>query len=220
MTPEIMLFPLFAIPVFKKPIAYQPRDIELDYLQGLELIPNMGNLISRDQAVLAHPLLQSLAQAMTEMVDRYVSLIYAPGPEVHLQITQSWINLSEPGQWHHPHCHPNSLVSGVWYVRALGDHHIRFLRDGYRQIELVSAARTEWMQNHVDIAVSTGDCVLFPSSLQHQVMPVPGHEPRISLSFNTFPVGVLGDHENRAGVRIDSVGHAPMIQYHDQQSIR
>lgn len=219
MTAHIQLFPLFAIPVIQLRLAHEVQPAELDHIHSLGFIPNSGNLISRDQMVLAHPLLQSLSRAITDAVDRYVDLIHAAGPEVHLQITQSWINLSEPGQWHHAHCHPNSLVSGVWYVHALGDHHIRFLRSGYRQIELVSAARTEWTQNHVDIKVSTGDCVLFPSSLEHCVLPVPGTEPRISLSFNTFPVGVLGDHENRAGVRIDGVGHAANMHYHDPRGI-
>ena len=37
---------------------------------------------------------------------------------IHLKITQSWINFTKKGEYHHPHAHPNSLISGVFYVEA------------------------------------------------------------------------------------------------------
>jgi hypothetical protein len=34
-------------------------------------------------------------------------------------ITQSWLNYTETNQYHHKHEHPNSLVSGVFYVNDM-----------------------------------------------------------------------------------------------------
>ncbi len=33
-------------------------------------------------------------------------------------ITQSWLNYTETNQYHHKHQHPNSLVSGVFYINC------------------------------------------------------------------------------------------------------
>ena len=42
-------------------------------------------------------------------------------------------------------------------------------------------------------AVTTGLCVLFPSTTIHQVTSKPDNNERISLAFNVFFKGTLGD---------------------------
>ena len=43
--------------------------------------------------------------------------------------------------------------------------------------------------------VQTGDVLLFPSSLLHQVEPKKGMNTRISLSFNVFIKGKIGNNK-------------------------
>ena len=50
--------------------------------------------------------------------------------------------------------------------------------------------------------VGTGDLILFPSSLEHMVETVQGNQTRISLSFNTFPVGNIGEEVSLTGLQI------------------
>ena len=52
--------------------------------------------------------------------------------------------------------------------------------------------------------MGTGDLVLFPSSLTHMVETVQGEATRISLSFNTFPVGSIGEGVDLTGLRVDA----------------
>jgi hypothetical protein len=52
--------------------------------------------------------------------------------------------------------------------------------------------------------VGTGDLVLFPSSLTHMVETVQGTDTRISLSFNTFPVGNIGEEVSLTGLKLES----------------
>jgi hypothetical protein len=47
-----------------------------------------------------------------------------------------------------------------------------------------------------------GRLFIFPSSLSHVVETVQGKDTRISLSFNTFPVGIWGDDEELTGVHL------------------
>jgi hypothetical protein len=56
--------------------------------------------------------------------------------------------------------------------------------------------------------VGTGDLVLFPSSLTHMVETVKGDQTRISLSFNTFPVGNIGEEVSLTGLQIGDLDGA------------
>lgn len=51
----------------------------------------------------------------------------------------------------------------------------------------------------------TGTLILFPSSLTHMVQAVEGEQTRISLSFNTFPVGLVGEEIDLTGLKLESV---------------
>ena len=49
--------------------------------------------------------------------------------------------------------------------------------------------------------VGAGDLMLFPSSLTHMVETVQG-EDRVSLAFNTFPVGYVGDESSLTALHL------------------
>ena len=113
------------------------------------------------------------------------------------RITQSWLNLSRKGQWHHQHSHPNSLWSGVFYVEAEESDRIVFHRSllpgGSFQLETqefnTANSTTWWIQSRPNTLL------IFPSTLQHSVPPTKA-EQRISLSFNTFPTATIGQPES------------------------
>jgi hypothetical protein len=44
--------------------------------------------------------------------------------------------------------------------------------------------------------------MIFPSSLTHSVAPVEADDTRISLAFNTFPVGYMGQEENLTALHL------------------
>jgi hypothetical protein len=51
-------------------------------------------------------------------VKEYFDKIICPLNKVKPYITQSWLNYTKRNQYHHKHQHPNSLVSGVFYINA------------------------------------------------------------------------------------------------------
>ena len=51
--------------------------------------------------------------------------------------------------------------------------------------------------------VGTGELILFPSNLSHKVQPVEGSDTRISLAFNTFPVGHIGDEDELTALHLE-----------------
>jgi uncharacterized protein (TIGR02466 family) len=169
---------------------------EKEFLNNQERRSNAGNTTSKDNYLLRNENLKDLNSFFTESVNKYFADIYQPKYDVSLYITQSWANYTEQGQWHHKHQHPNSFISGVFYVDAdITNDRIYFYRDRYDQIKIIPK---EWNITNSDswwFEAGTGRLVLFPSSLTHMVEVKQHAGTRISLSFNTFLKGTLGENE-------------------------
>ena len=136
--------------------------------------------------------MKNLAQFVDQCLLEFMTKIYAPKHRVTPYVTQSWANYTKPGQFHHKHAHPNSFISGCLYISAKSDK-IFFYRDGYRQVEIPTEQYNLYNSNSWWFEVNEGDVILFPSSLTHMVETLGDKEERISISFNTFLKGTIGD---------------------------
>jgi uncharacterized protein (TIGR02466 family) len=141
---------------------------------------------------------------MEDCVDEYFKATVNPKHAVNLRITQSWVNYSEPGQFHHKHAHPNSYVSGVFYVQTNENDKIYFYKDGYQQIKFPPEKWNEWNSESWWFEAAEGKLILFPSNLTHMVPTVEGDVVRTSLSFNSFPVGVVGEELDLTGLKLEA----------------
>tara|TARA_A100001201_G_scaffold54131_1_gene52841 strand:+ start:413 stop:1039 length:627 start_codon:yes stop_codon:yes gene_type:complete len=131
----------------------------------------------------------------------------------YLKVTQSWINKSSYGEHLIPHWHPNSILSGIFY---LSDH----------VVETDFALRDNWYVGHPDssgqsyIRLSTcqerqmifhkvesisGNLILFPAAFRHGVEVNYSEEDRYTISFNTFPSGNIGIYSDLAAMEVNVV---------------
>ena len=201
-----MIHNLFPTPVAIYKLDRKLTEEELVFIKGQETRPNMGNVTSIDNKILQNHSMTKLRDFIESNVSEYFKTVYSPKHDVTLRITQSWINYTEPGQYHHKHAHPNSFVSGVFYPQANREtDKIYFYRDGFQQIKFPPSDWNVWNSESWWFEVGTGDLVLFPSSLTHMVETVKGKDTRISLSFNTFPVGLVGDEMDLTGLKLESI---------------
>jgi uncharacterized protein (TIGR02466 family) len=192
--------------LFPIPIGFFKYDgeIDTDFLAGQTQRPNEGNTSSEDKYLLKHKQLLNLRQFIEKSLHEYFMATHCPKNDTHLKITQSWLNWTKPGQFHHKHAHPNSLISGVYYVNAhKNSDKIFFYRDGYQQIKFPPVEWNPYNSESWWYPVGTNDLVLFPSSLTHMVQPVEGEDTRISLAFNTFPIGVIGDENELTALQLE-----------------
>ena len=88
-----------------------------------------------------------------------------------------WATVHYNGISHLTHTHPNSLVSGVYYVQVPEDNYGLLLLEDPR-------GPFPPFDNRVKIQPHTGDIVIFPSWLPHQVTQTSSVTPRISIAFN------------------------------------
>lgn len=198
----MITYNLFPTAVAKFELGRDYSAEEMEFVGSQPTHNNMGNTTSDERYVLRHDTMANLCDFVENSVAEYLKSIYAPKYEVSMRLTQSWLNYTKPGQFHHKHAHPNSFISGVLYMKAARQRDkIYFYKDGYKQISLPTDNYNLYNSESWWFEVGTGDLLLFPSSLTHMVETVQEDE-RISLSFNTFPVGYVGDESSLTALHL------------------
>lgn len=175
------------------------RDIkktEFNFVKKLERRNNTGNFTSLENYVFNNKQLKSLHKFCLDSANTYFKELWKPKEELQIYITQSWINYTSKGQFHHKHAHPNSFISGVFYLNANEtSDKIHFVYEKYRQIKVFPTEYNVFNSDSWWLPVNSGKLLLFPSSLEHMVETVTCEDERISLSFNTFLKGPIGQNE-------------------------
>jgi len=176
---------------------------ELLFIKKQVRHPNEGNTTSDNRKILKSVEMTEIREFIEDAMLDYFKSVYAPKFDVTPYITQSWANFTEPGQYHHKHSHPNSIISGVFYPQADREtDKIYFYKDGYERIKLTAGEYNPYNSESWWYETGAGDLIIFPSSLTHMVQTKQGDGTRISISFNTFLKGYIGSDENLTGLHL------------------
>ena len=135
---------------------------------------------------------------------KLVSMLYASQKTIYDQehldsepvLGNMWANINPPGGMNRAHQHPNSLWSGVYYIKApkncgnlkIDDPRSVACMSRPRQKEGEKPARLFRETHYEPIA---GRCIMFPSWLMHCVDPNNSNDIRISVSFNFLQKGMF-----------------------------
>jgi len=100
-----------------------------------------------------------------------------------------WANVNYPKCYNRPHIHPNSLFSGVYWIKTPQNSGNLMLYDPRPGVQMTMPNRKEgkmspefWREVHYE--PKAGRCIMFPSWLWHEVKPNNSNDTRISVSFN------------------------------------
>jgi uncharacterized protein (TIGR02466 family) len=190
---------IFPTPVYISKLDRELTNLELSFIETtkLDCNKNEGNITSNDNYILNHKAFKVLKEEIDLKVKDYFNKVLSITDVITPYITQSWLNYTETNQFHHKHAHPNSLVSGVFYINCDEKFDkIKFFNDKYKPIKLEVKEWNVWNSESWWFPVKTGDIVLFPSSLTHMVENKEGTNTRISLAFNVFIKGTIGNNKN------------------------
>jgi uncharacterized protein (TIGR02466 family) len=167
---------------------------------------NYGNFISINQFVLERTELQDLKQIIVDKLNDYFNKVFEPETRVELYITNSWVNWSESEEFHHQHTHPNSIISGVLYIDTEEDDSITFYNPNnfLGNLKIKSRGTGKWTSDNWKCPVKKESLLIFPSTLKHGVEPRPNtsKKTRVSLSFNTWFRGTIGNPNTSDGLTI------------------
>jgi uncharacterized protein (TIGR02466 family) len=190
---------IFPTPIYISKLDRELTPLELKFIDKnkKDSHKNDGNITSNNNYILNEKPFTNIKKELDLKVKDYFDKVISPANNITPYITQSWLNYTETNQYHHKHAHPNSLVSGVFYINCHEEHDkIKFFNDVYKTIRLEIKDWNIWNSESWWFSVKTGDVILFPSSLTHMVETKQGDNTRISLAFNVFIKGTVGNNKN------------------------
>ena len=170
---------------------------ELKYVDHLPYKEQKANynLKSQDTYLMEIEELKSIKDFFYESLNKYTKNI--SNSDQRLVITQCWANKNPPGSKHHEHVHPNSILSGVFYLKQDKTlPPISFSKAIQSAMKLDPKKYNNLNSETFLLPCVDGELLLFPSNLKHSVPINMGKEARISLSFNTFSVDTLGSKDS------------------------
>jgi len=145
-----------------RPFTKDERQSFVKYVRNVANIEaNIGNAKTKYMSVLSEPDLIDIKSFCLNSLYKYTN-------STDIDITESWLNFSMPGEYLYSINYPNSFISGIFYVNArIALHNIIFSEID----ETINAGK--------------GDLLLFPSNLLHHEPKNIGNDLKISLAFNT-----------------------------------
>jgi uncharacterized protein (TIGR02466 family) len=129
--------------------------------------------------------LKSFEKELDNHIKQYAKSINLTRDVDTYEIAQSWLTLTQPGQYAHRHSHGYSDISGVYYIKSSGND-----GDFWAEHPLNQLFETSYFYSHtpekIYIKPHVGRLILFPSWLKHGVNKNTTNADRISFSFNIF----------------------------------
>lgn len=131
-------------------------------------------------------------KALTKMIDKHVSaftktLEFDLGGG-KLEMDSLWVNVLPEGGYHTAHIHPNSVISGTFYVAVPPGAAALRLEDPRLPMLMAAppkkAKAGQDSQPFVSVASQPGTLLLWESWLRHEVPANRAEAERISVSFN------------------------------------
>ena len=106
----------------------------------------------------------------------------------------TWANINYKGGYNKAHVHPNSLFSGVFYVKTPPNSGRLVCMDPRPGLQTCMPNRKKveipkYLWREVQLQPQENRAIIFPAWLWHSVDPNESNEPRISVSFNFLQKG-------------------------------
>ena len=171
-------------------------DLVNKIIDDLEFGPNKSNQISKNKRIFDIPELLGIKGTLENECEGFLKYGHGLQDFQNLIMTTSWVNITDPGQMHHVHKHPFSVVSGVIYLDDNPENlnlqlhvdmpeipYFLYTEDTYLSLKTLVGTGNN-LKNHI---------VLFLSNTGHGVEKTSiDSMPRRSISFNTFWKGMTG----------------------------
>lgn len=189
------IYNLFPEPIVSYTLGREFTSTEKDALLNQDWGRSTGNETSKNTYVLDKKNLEDIRNFILSSLTDFGKRVYEfDDEETKLYITQSWMNKTMPGEFHHPHKHPNSIVSGTLYIETNDLDVIRFEKPGSDTAPWLFMPKewNLWNSSTWALPVVKGQLLLWRSYLAHSVPKTEGPNARYSLSFNTFVRGDIG----------------------------
>ena len=174
---------LFSIPIFR-------YNIKIDIEKSLDIISSLewdkhNPLCSEDKNIFSHTFV-SIRENISPFVSYVMGEMGFAG--VDYIFSRSWVTKALPNEFSRPHRHVNSFLSGVVYfsddtspIVFTNPYNIPFSHNQSQFTGFTSRVKPR-----------SGDILIFPSNVIHEISENKTNHVRYSLAFNILPCGNYG----------------------------
>ncbi|HZH28701.1 MAG TPA: TIGR02466 family protein [Azospirillaceae bacterium] len=150
--------------------------------------PGYTSYASLDDLRWRYPAMKALARLLDRHAKAFAKILEWDLGGRKLELDSLWINVLEPGGFHSGHIHPNSVLSGTYYVEVPADAGAIRFEDPRLGLMMGAPPRkakaSREAQAFVPVAPEPGTLLLWESWLRHEVPLNRADSERISISFN------------------------------------
>jgi uncharacterized protein (TIGR02466 family) len=197
--------PAFTIPFYEFTANEQLTTKTLELAQRQQYTANLTNKSNVQELIKSKELItwfnSCLEEVKNDLYDK---------PVFDIKVTDAWFNKSSYTEKHHIHAHPNSVLSGVFYLTTHEKkaktkfylpnpfHHIDFSKVMYSGESFITSEK--FIVN--EIQPVAGKLIIFPSDMQHNVETNITRNDRYSIAFNSFFSGIIGKKDSSTMLHI------------------
>lgn len=199
--------PLFSAPIFKTDIGIMDS-IEKTWIKSLQFTEQTVGTYSGEENIVAtnkgmkvleQPQLKKLREQIQKALDFFTDQIL--DIEERFEITTSWVNRYSKEDLNDKHSHPNSMISGVYYIESDDTSAPIIFEKPYLYTNLFHDSikptfknknNNQFNTDYYGFKPKSGELLLFPSWLEHSVPTQKIDQFRYSLAFNCFMRGNMG----------------------------
>jgi uncharacterized protein (TIGR02466 family) len=204
---NVEIIGIFPQPVYIEHFKRSLSEEENKFIENQKKLTNknVGNFSSIESYVLEKKEMQKLKNDLLLGINNFINKIICPLNKIEPYITQSWLNWTSKNEFHHSHSHPNSFISGVFYIDVDEKvDSISFYKEKYDFFKMYNDPKNDnvFNTNLINLSVKKGMLILFKSDLQHAVHSKLNENVRMSLAFNTFIKGTWGSKSELTEITI------------------
>jgi uncharacterized protein (TIGR02466 family) len=159
----------------------------IQHVKEYQTSPNQNRIYDEHWSGILNPLYNSINERLA-----FFHKEYEFNDNLKFKISSAWTTVDSSVTISSAHCHPRSVISGVYYPLA---------SENGGTLEFINPIPThEWVIDNTRMIKNynpfngslfwnkpkTGMIVFFPSWLQHYVKPAEEESPRISIAFDTI----------------------------------
>lgn len=175
-----------------------PKDILNDVkelAQNIKWVQNRSNKISEERNFVIPKFDEWLLDCLNDVKKNFY-----PDLEADLVPYSTWMTKTSPTEFHHKHCHPNAIVSGILYFNTFENCNptIFYLKNPWWELQnsglfkLVDDVNWDPKEITYEVLPEEGKMIIFPAQLIHSTAARMVKQDRYTLVFNTFLKGSIG----------------------------
>jgi len=171
-----------------------PTDIPIDDLTFYPNYASRTESTSPEINILDEPRFAELRTFLEACVRDFLDNVYCYDYE-DFHIVHAWLNRAPEGGFQRMHYHGNSVVSGVYYLKADPEQSSPLMFEkaessSFPYIAISTTQQSIFTANRLAYPSETGICYLFPSQIKHGYESPNAGGERISLAFNVMLSGI------------------------------